>query len=44
MATREGKKSAVERKVCAYTPGVRIIRVGGKVKPTTGKMTKRGDS
>ena len=44
MATREGKKNAVEDKICVAVPKTRIVRLGGQAKATSGKLTRRGDS
>lgn len=44
MATRGGKKNLVENKVCAAIPKVRILRLDGRAKRVTGKITRRGDS
>jgi hypothetical protein len=44
MATREGKRSEVQNKVCAYVPKMKIVRTGGQAKSIAGRLTKRGDS
>ena len=44
MATREGKKSAIEDKICIAAPKTRIVRLGGQAKATSGKLTRCGDS
>jgi len=44
MATREGKKNPVDKKVCASAPKMRIVRMGGQAKRVAGKVTRRGDS
>lgn len=44
MTTREGKKNAVEDKICVAVPQARIVRSGGQAKTTSGKLIRRGDS
>jgi|LSQX01.1.fsa_nt_gb hypothetical protein len=44
MATREGKKNAVEDRICIASPKTRIVRLGGQAKRASGKLTRRGDS
>lgn len=44
MATREGKKNAVEDRICIASPKARVVRLGGQAKATSGKLTRRGDS
>lgn len=44
MAKREGRKNAVEDKICVAAPKARIVRLGGQAKRASGKLTRRGDS
>lgn len=44
MATRSGKLNPVNNKVCTAVPKARIVRVGGRAKIISGKLTRRGDS
>lgn len=44
MAKREGRKNAVEDKICIATPTTRIGLLGGQAKRASGKLTRRGDS